>query len=147
MGRLRKQALMVCAGSDCIGSAQTGSGKTIAFAIPILQALARDPYGPFALVLTPTRYAPLSNLASWTSAHAPLCRQRARIPNLRAVPRSWREHEPPLDRCRRRNGHADAGHRAQIPPSCHHRHSRAAGRSHPEQPRRVESESRQVLGA
>ncbi|KAK4695576.1 hypothetical protein P7C70_g8525, partial [Phenoliferia sp. Uapishka_3] len=45
----------ILAGSDCIGSAQTGSGKTIAFAIPILQALAKDPYGLFALVLTPTR--------------------------------------------------------------------------------------------
>ncbi|GAA97479.1 uncharacterized protein L969DRAFT_83780 [Mixia osmundae IAM 14324] len=42
-------------GRDCIGSAQTGSGKTIAFATPILQALAEDPYGIFALVLTPTR--------------------------------------------------------------------------------------------
>lgn len=42
-------------GQDCIGSAMTGSGKTIAFAIPILQALAKDPYGVFALVLTPTR--------------------------------------------------------------------------------------------
>ncbi|KAM0749762.1 DEAD-domain-containing protein [Meredithblackwellia eburnea MCA 4105] len=42
-------------GADCIGSAQTGSGKTVAFAIPILQALAKDPYGFFALVLTPTR--------------------------------------------------------------------------------------------
>ncbi|GAA5871006.1 hypothetical protein JCM16303_001659 [Sporobolomyces ruberrimus] len=42
-------------GADCIGSAQTGSGKTIAFALPILQALAKDPYGFFAIVLTPTR--------------------------------------------------------------------------------------------
>ncbi|KAL8281375.1 hypothetical protein RQP46_006059 [Phenoliferia psychrophenolica] len=45
----------ILSGSDCIGSAQTGSGKTIAFAIPILQSLAKDPYGLFALVLTPTR--------------------------------------------------------------------------------------------
>ncbi|GAA5902041.1 DEAD/DEAH box helicase [Sporobolomyces salmoneus] len=45
----------ILAGADCIGSAQTGSGKTIAFAIPILQALAKDPYGFFAIVLTPTR--------------------------------------------------------------------------------------------
>lgn len=43
-------------GQDCIGNAKTGSGKTIAFAIPILQELASDPYGIFALVLTPTRY-------------------------------------------------------------------------------------------
>ncbi|PPR06584.1 hypothetical protein CVT24_001765 [Panaeolus cyanescens] len=43
------------AGRDCIGNAKTGSGKTIAFAIPILQRLSVDPYGIFALVLTPTR--------------------------------------------------------------------------------------------
>ncbi|KAF8524616.1 P-loop containing nucleoside triphosphate hydrolase protein [Hysterangium stoloniferum] len=43
------------AGRDCIGNAKTGSGKTVAFALPILQKLALDPYGIFALVLTPTR--------------------------------------------------------------------------------------------
>lgn len=43
-------------GRDCIGNAKTGSGKTIAFALPILQKLSVDPYGIFALVLTPTRY-------------------------------------------------------------------------------------------
>ncbi|KAI6645836.1 ATP-dependent RNA helicase DDX49-like [Oopsacas minuta] len=42
-------------GRDCIGCAETGSGKTAAFALPILQTLAVDPYGIFALVLTPTR--------------------------------------------------------------------------------------------
>lgn len=42
-------------GRDVIGLAQTGSGKTAAFALPILQSLAKDPYGVFALVLTPTR--------------------------------------------------------------------------------------------
>ncbi|KAF8138544.1 P-loop containing nucleoside triphosphate hydrolase protein [Boletus edulis] len=45
----------ILAGRDCIGHAKTGSGKTIAFAIPILQQLSVDPYGIFALVLTPTR--------------------------------------------------------------------------------------------
>ncbi|KIJ69994.1 hypothetical protein HYDPIDRAFT_104666 [Hydnomerulius pinastri MD-312] len=43
------------AGRDCIGHAKTGSGKTVAFAIPILQKLSDDPYGIFAIVLTPTR--------------------------------------------------------------------------------------------
>ena len=43
------------AGHDVIGEAPTGSGKTAAFALPVLEALARDPYGVFALVLTPTR--------------------------------------------------------------------------------------------
>lgn len=42
-------------GQDCVGNAKTGSGKTVAFAVPILQQLAKDPYGLFALVLTPTR--------------------------------------------------------------------------------------------
>ncbi|KAG0425964.1 hypothetical protein HPB47_026895 [Ixodes persulcatus] len=42
-------------GKDCIGCAKTGSGKTLAFALPILQKLFEDPYGIFALVLTPTR--------------------------------------------------------------------------------------------
>ena len=43
------------AGRDVIACAQTGTGKTAAFALPILQALARDPYGVFALVLCPAR--------------------------------------------------------------------------------------------
>ena len=42
-------------GKNCIGSAKTGSGKTAAFALPILQKLSQDPYGVFALILTPTR--------------------------------------------------------------------------------------------
>ncbi|KAL4421690.1 hypothetical protein ABPG77_010634 [Micractinium sp. CCAP 211/92] len=45
----------VLAGRDVIGVAHTGSGKTAAFALPILQKLAKDPFGVFALVLTPTR--------------------------------------------------------------------------------------------
>lgn len=44
-------------GKDVIGLAQTGSGKTAAFALPILQRLAKDPYGVYAVVLTPTRWA------------------------------------------------------------------------------------------
>lgn len=42
-------------GKSVVGGAKTGSGKTAAFALPILKALAEDIYGPFALVLTPTR--------------------------------------------------------------------------------------------
>ena len=46
-------------GRDLLGLAQTGTGKTAAFALPILQHLARQPggagRGPRALVLTPTR--------------------------------------------------------------------------------------------
>uniref|UniRef100_A0A7C9D313 RNA helicase n=1 Tax=Opuntia streptacantha TaxID=393608 RepID=A0A7C9D313_OPUST len=45
----------ILAGHDVLGLAQTGSGKTAAFALPILNRLAEDPYGVFALVVTPTR--------------------------------------------------------------------------------------------
>ena len=45
----------ILAGRNAIGTAHTGSGKTAAFALPILQLLAADPFGVFALVLTPTR--------------------------------------------------------------------------------------------
>ncbi len=45
----------ILAGRDVIGLAQTGSGKTAAFALPILQSLAKDPYGVYAVALTPTR--------------------------------------------------------------------------------------------
>lgn len=42
-------------GKDIIGLAQTGSGKTAAFALPILQELWNDPAPLFATVLAPTR--------------------------------------------------------------------------------------------
>lgn len=45
-------------GRDCIGGSRTGSGKTVAFAVPMLQKWSQDPFGIFGLVLTPTRYVP-----------------------------------------------------------------------------------------
>jgi ATP-dependent RNA helicase DDX49/DBP8 len=48
-------------GRDCIGGSRTGSGKTVAFAVPILQKWAEDPIGIFAVILTPTRYVNLIN--------------------------------------------------------------------------------------
>lgn len=42
-------------GKDLIGQAQTGTGKTAAFAIPVLQRLRPDIQRPQALILAPTR--------------------------------------------------------------------------------------------
>jgi len=42
-------------GRDVIGGSRTGSGKTVAFTVPILQKWAEDPVGIYAVVLTPTR--------------------------------------------------------------------------------------------
>jgi ATP-dependent RNA helicase RhlE len=46
---------LILAGRDIIGSAQTGTGKTAAFALPILTKLDRHAPGPRALILEPTR--------------------------------------------------------------------------------------------
>src|SRR5882724_7505614 len=46
---------LVLAGRDVIGSAQTGTGKTAAFALPILSKLVQHAPGPRALILEPTR--------------------------------------------------------------------------------------------
>jgi ATP-dependent RNA helicase RhlE len=48
------------AGRDLLGTAPTGSGKTVAFGLPLLQSLAHNrarsaPYATRALILTPTR--------------------------------------------------------------------------------------------
>src|SRR5438309_11558111 len=44
-------------GLDVVATAQTGTGKTLAFALPILESLSGKPLtpGPQALILSPTR--------------------------------------------------------------------------------------------
>ncbi|XP_067011078.1 ATP-dependent RNA helicase DDX47 [Anabrus simplex] len=54
--KIQQEAIPVALqGKDVIGLAETGSGKTGAFAIPILQELLKSPQRYFALILTPTR--------------------------------------------------------------------------------------------
>lgn len=45
----------ILAGGDVIGQAQTGTGKTAAFALPILERLSPEVLRPEALILCPTR--------------------------------------------------------------------------------------------
>ena len=56
---IQQQAIpVVLEGRDLLGCAQTGTGKTAAFAIPTLQLLHQQPnhgLGIKALILTPTR--------------------------------------------------------------------------------------------
>ena len=58
---IQAQAIpLVLAGHDVLGGAQTGTGKTAAFALPLLQRLSKQtppngPRKPRALVLVPTR--------------------------------------------------------------------------------------------
>lgn len=58
-------------GRDCIGGSRTGSGKTVAFAVPILQKWAQDPVGIFAVVLTPTRELALQIFEQFQAIAAP----------------------------------------------------------------------------
>ncbi|CAN8002654.1 unnamed protein product [Ixodes hexagonus] len=54
--KIQKESIpLALQGKDVIGLAETGSGKTGSFALPILQALLETPQRLFALVLTPTR--------------------------------------------------------------------------------------------
>ncbi|KAG4077331.1 hypothetical protein HA402_009732 [Bradysia odoriphaga] len=51
--KIQREAIPVALkGNDIIGLAETGSGKTGAFALPILQALLESPQRYFALILT-----------------------------------------------------------------------------------------------
>ena len=51
---IQKQGIPIaCSGNDMVGIAQTGTGKTIAFAIPMIQTLAAKPGK--GLILVPTR--------------------------------------------------------------------------------------------
>ena len=53
---IQKEAIpLALSGRDIIGLAETGSGKTAAFALPILQTLLEKPQPMFGLVLAPTR--------------------------------------------------------------------------------------------
>ena len=59
-------------GRDVLGIAETGSGKTAAFALPILHRLGEDPYGVAALALAPTRELAAQLAEQFRALGAPL---------------------------------------------------------------------------
>ncbi|MBW4083183.1 DEAD/DEAH box helicase [Paenibacillus sp. S150] len=53
---IQEQAIpLALTGSDLIGQAQTGTGKTAAFGIPLISKIAREEEKILALIMTPTR--------------------------------------------------------------------------------------------
>src|SRR5437762_10332206 len=68
---------LILAGQDVIGSAQTGTGKTAAFALPILSQLGQKNKASRVLVLEPTR-----ELAAQVET---AIRDMARFTNLRVA--------------------------------------------------------------
>mmetsp|Transcript_7289 Transcript_7289/g.22206 ORF Transcript_7289/g.22206 Transcript_7289/m.22206 type:complete len:432 (-) Transcript_7289:1788-3083(-) len=63
-------------GKNVLASAETGTGKTAAFSLPILEKLAEDPFGVFAVVLEPTRELALQ---VYETMHALGVRKRVRV--------------------------------------------------------------------
>ncbi|CAG8235040.1 unnamed protein product [Penicillium salamii] len=58
-------------GKDCIGGSRTGSGKTMAFAVPIMQQWSLNPFGIYALIMTPTRELALQIYEQFRAVSAP----------------------------------------------------------------------------
>ncbi|MFN8200906.1 MAG: DEAD/DEAH box helicase, partial [Nakamurella multipartita] len=67
------------AGSDVVGLAQTGTGKTAAFAIPILSKIDVESKATQALVLAPTRELALQVAEAFS-------RYASRLPQLTVLP-------------------------------------------------------------
>ena len=99
-------------GQDIIGQAKTGTGKTLGFGLPLLQALGTDPEpGVKALVVVPTRelcvqvaedlVLAASNRATRSSRSTAARPMKARSPSSRMARRlSW-EHRGACSTSRR----------------------------------------------
>ena len=83
-------------GRNCVACAQTGSGKTATFAIPILQHLSKDPYGVFAVVITPTRELAMQIADQFRALGAPMkIRVAVTIGGLSALSQSLEINQRP----------------------------------------------------
>src|SRR5277367_990795 len=70
---------LLLAGRDVLGQAQTGTGKTAAFAVPMLQGIDLEQKVPQVLVLTPTRELAIQVAAAFK-------RYAVGLPGLRVAP-------------------------------------------------------------
>ncbi len=61
-----KSIPLIFAGRDVMASAQTGSGKTAAYALPVIECLEQPDVKPRALVLVPTRELALQVMDQFT---------------------------------------------------------------------------------
>ena len=103
---------LVLKGRDVMGLAQTGTGKTAAFTLPIVDRLLGGPQRTRALVLTPTRElcVQVEESVQKYATHAPISR---RVGLRRRAARSAAEEAARRSRHRRRDaGPADRSPRA-----------------------------------
>jgi ATP-dependent RNA helicase DeaD len=86
---------VLLSGQDLIGQAQTGTGKTAAFALPLLSMLAVERREPQALVLVPTRELAIQVAEAFQ-------KYAARLPGLHVVPiYGGQSYTPQLNALRR----------------------------------------------
>jgi ATP-dependent RNA helicase DeaD len=86
---------VMLAGQDLIGQAQTGTGKTAAFALPLLAMLAVERREPQALVLVPTRELAIQVAEAFQ-------KYAAQLPGLHVVPiYGGQSYTPQLNALRR----------------------------------------------
>ncbi len=89
-------------GRDVLGQAQTGTGKTAAFALPILSRLQLDLHAPQALVLAPTRELAIQVAEAFQ-------RYAAHLPDFRVLPIYGGQSYDPQLRGLRRGVHVVVG--------------------------------------
>jgi len=89
-------------GRDVVGQAQTGTGKTAAFALPILSGIALDQEHPQAVVLTPTRELAIQVAEAFQ-------RYAAHMRNLRVLPIYGGQSFTPQLRQLKRGAHVVVG--------------------------------------
>ncbi|HEX4065008.1 MAG TPA: DEAD/DEAH box helicase [Acidobacteriaceae bacterium] len=80
-------------GRDVLATAQTGTGKTLSFLIPLIERMPKDTKGASALVLLPTRELAMQVLEAW--------RQLTRNPGVAALVCGGLAEGPQLDAIRR----------------------------------------------